>query len=67
MIDGGEIRVWSHSRAPLDTLETLVIVLGGSQDCPQGIAKRIKQNNVGGRDGWHDKSCEEGKRGNGYW
>jgi hypothetical protein len=66
-IDGGGIGIRSHSRAPLDTLETPVIALGGGQDCPQRIAKGIERNNVGSWDGWHSESYEEGKRGNGYW
>jgi hypothetical protein len=66
-IDGGRIGIWSHRGAPLDTLETPVIALGGGQDRPQRIAKRIEWHNVGSGDSRHDKSCEEEKRGNSYW
>jgi hypothetical protein len=47
MIDGGRVRIRTRHRAPLDMLESPVITLGCSKDCPQGIAKRIKGNDVG--------------------
>jgi hypothetical protein len=55
MIDGGGIGIWSHRRPPLKMLETLVIALGGSKDCPQRIAQGIEQNNVGVRDSGHGR------------
>jgi hypothetical protein len=67
MIDGSGIRIRSCHQAPLDTLETPVIALGGGQDRPQRVAKRIKGNNVRVGNSWHCWSSEEGKRGNSYW
>jgi hypothetical protein len=67
MIDVGRVGIRAYRQTSLDTLETPVIVLGDGEDSPQGIPQRIKWNNVGVGDGWHSGSCEEGKRGNGYW
>ena len=60
MIDGGRVRIRNHRQAPLDALETLVIVLGGGEDGPQRIAQGIKGINVGGRDGRHERDLVEG-------
>jgi hypothetical protein len=67
MIDVGRIGIQGCRRTPLDTLETPVVVLGGSEDSSQGIPQEIKGNDVRVGDGWHGRSCEKEKRGNSYW
>jgi hypothetical protein len=52
-IDGGGIRIQTRRQTPLNTLEAPVIVLGGSEDCPQRIPQRIEGNDVGVGDSRH--------------
>jgi hypothetical protein len=52
-IDGGRVGIRSHGRAPLDTLETLVIALSGGEESAQGTPQGIEGIDVRSRDGGH--------------